>query len=153
MRIAGTHYNLNHKALEIYVSGCHPPHCEGCHNEGLWDFERGNHVFSTESKSLNIKLNDLMVENIWILGGEPLDQDLSVLRFMLYEWKKWSNGRPIMLWTRYTEIPKQISEYLDFAKIGEYREELPSYVDPVFGITLASSNQKIIKLSKKELDK
>lgn len=147
MRIAGTHYNLNHKALEIFISGCKEPHCKGCHNQELWDFEIGRNSTSWIRKE-DQKIQNSMVQKIWILGGEPLDQDIDELRNFLgiLGWRRAEMDTEFWLWTRYEVIPPKISKYLTHAKIGEYREELPSYVDEDYGIELASENQRIIKL-------
>ena len=147
MNIAGTEYNLNHKALEIYLSGCKSPHCPNCHNEALWDFNVGKVLDDNETDKLLTKTMNPMVEKVWIMGGEPLDQDLDELEWLLiYIWRVTNCER--WLWTRYTEIPELISKHLSYAKIGEYREDLPSYTNGEHGITLASSNQRIIKLDK-----
>lgn len=145
MKIAGTEYNLNHKALEIYFSGCKAPHCEGCHNSELWDFNFGYDPFGKIFISIVEKAKDPMVEKIWLLGGEPLDQNREeFLRFIYMLWF-WTDAE-LWLWTRYTDIPKEVYETISFVKTGAYDKTLDSYVDERHGITLASSNQKIIKL-------
>jgi organic radical activating enzyme len=144
LNIAGTEYNLNHKSLEIYLSGCKSPHCKGCHNTALWDFEIGDPVFGNSSKALYDKCKEDMVEKVWVMGGEPLDQKPDELEIFLNH-LFWYMGKPIWLWTRYLEIPDTYTKYLAYAKIGEYREDLPGYTEPEFGITLASNNQRIIK--------
>jgi anaerobic ribonucleoside-triphosphate reductase activating protein len=147
MNIAGTEYNLNHKSLEIYLSGCFSPHCKGCHNKELWDFNIGYDPFGSIFNSIMNKIDNDMVEKVWILGGEPLDQDRNELnRFLMCLW--FYSNKDIWLWTRYTEIPDDVGQSLSYAKIGAYDENLPSYVDEEHGITLASSNQRIIKVDK-----
>lgn len=78
MNIDGTETNLRHKALEIYISGCKPPHCAGCHNPELWDFSKGD-PWQEAIRLLGDKISALkesgLVEIVWLLGGEPLDQD------------------------------------------------------------------------------
>ena len=46
------------------------------------------------------------------------------------------------------DIPNNIKKYLDFAKTGEYISSLDWYEEPLFGIKLSSSNQKIIRITK-----
>ncbi|MCP4341328.1 MAG: 4Fe-4S cluster-binding domain-containing protein [Desulfobulbaceae bacterium] len=146
MRTAGTQYNLNQKALEIYLMGCKAPHCPGCHNEGLWDFERGVDIFGPITNSITIKAQSEMVEHLWIMGGEPLDQDIDELCEFL-GMLKWYVGKPIWLWTRYDNIPKSLMDIVTFVKTGKYVEDKPSYVDERFGISLGSSNQRIIQIN------
>ena len=142
MYIAGTDYNLNYKALEIYLSGCDGA-CDGCHNPELWDYNIGNPWYEFDFH----KILNPMIHNIWILGGEPLLQDKKDLQYFLYNLTKYTNNKKsIWLWTRFTEIPNNIRQYLTYAKVGEYKKDLPGYDESLFGITLASNNQKIIKL-------
>lgn len=145
MRIAGTEINLRHRALEVYLSGC-LGHCEGCHNKELWDFEIG---VPWEDKWQDIcnRFIDLknagVVDILWVLGGEPLDQHWGELKAFLECLHK--NHIPIMLWTHKTEICPAIESYLTYAKIGPYIANDTEYVEPVFGIKLANKEQRIIK--------
>ena len=41
MNINSVDYSPNLMSLDIYISGCASPHCDGCHNPMLWDFEKG----------------------------------------------------------------------------------------------------------------
>ena len=74
MNIASTQYNFNKKALEIYVSGCSIK-CQGCHNPELQNFGHGDNL-AVASDSILKKITefDCFIENIFILGGEPLVQ-------------------------------------------------------------------------------
>ena len=87
IRIAGTEVNVQHKALEIYLSGCKGPHCQGCHNPELWDFTVGDLITENTTQSLLDKIEEMkaarLVNYIWVLGGEPLDQDLDALEAFL----------------------------------------------------------------------
>lgn len=143
MNIAGIDYNLNYKALEIYISGCNSPHCNNCHNKALWSHKEGKYYLEYIPSILN-KINTKMVNNIWLLGGEPLDQDENKLLDLILKIKK---NVSIWLWTRYYEIPNNILNNINYAKIGEFNQKLKSYKEPLFGITLASNNQKIIKIN------
>lgn len=144
MNIAGTYYNLNQKAFEIYVSGCDGA-CEGCHNSDLWDYSIGRPALDSSSNiNLGWKVSEDIVEQIHILGGEPLLQDLDELEQFLYILNFF--GKPIMLWTRFYEVPDNIKQHLDYIKVGEYQKDSDSYIEPLFGIELASGNQKIIKV-------
>jgi anaerobic ribonucleoside-triphosphate reductase activating protein len=142
MNIAGTDYNLNHKALEIYISGC-DGYCKGCHNYELWDFNIGNPWYKF---NFNKILNPL-VDRVWIMGGEPLLQEKKELQNFIYNVNMYTNNKKeIWIWTRFNEIPNNLKQYISYVKTGEYKEDLPNYIEPLFGIKLASNNQKIIKV-------
>lgn len=147
MRIAGTEINLKHKALEIYVSGCQAPHCPGCHNPELWDFKVGEpwekvwpHI---KNKILELNKNGL-VDIIWLLGGEPAHQNFTEMCEFLQEVKKCQ--LPIMLWSRETSLPIQIMGLISYAKLGPYIQDGEPYAEPLFGITLANREQKIVEI-------
>lgn len=151
MKIAGTEVNLKHRALEVYLSGCRPPHCPGCHNPELWDFSVGEDFdpFKLEQslykKFIDLKKNGL-VDILWLLGGEPLDQDLNQLEKMLSAMELFDI--PVMLWTHYPDIPRNIRKLVKYAKIGPYMENDEAYIEPVFGIKLANREQRIIKIGR-----
>ncbi len=141
MKIASTQFSLDTNSLEIYVSGCNSPHCVGCHNSELWNFDIGTKYTKYMLKD---KLNNPLIDKIFIMGGEPLHQKVSELIDMLECLNK--VGKPIYLFTRYEleDVDKEILDRLDYIKTGEYIQKSKS-VD-YYGITLASDNQKIIKL-------
>ena len=86
------------------------------------------------------------METIWILGGDPLDQNLVDLEYFLVELKKYN--KEMWLWTRYElqDIPKSILNFFNVVKTGKYDKNLESYFHSEFDLILASKNQKIIKL-------
>lgn len=134
----------NPKRIEIYLSGCLPPHCEGCHNPESWDFNTGNDF---DSKTINKILNlSYYFDNIWVLGGEPLDQIKDDLIKMLDCFS--GINKKIWLWTKYNfeEIDKDILDYLDYIKCGKFIDNNSSYITK-WGFKLGSSNQRIYKLS------
>lgn len=137
----------NPKRIEIYLSGCKAPHCEGCHNPESWDFDSGKNISDNLIQQF-YKYKDLY-ENIWILGGEPLDQAKDDLIWLLYKLK--SFDKKIWVWTRYNfdEIDKDILRYCDYVKTGKFINDGSSYIAE-YGIKLASSNQEIIKLKQGE---
>ena len=145
MNIAGIDFDLNNNAIWIYLSGCKVPHCNNCQNEFLWNFDVGKEY--VEFKDILRKHgHKTIVKRFFIAGGEPLDQDIYKLEDLL----QLLNNTPteIWLWTRFEleDIPKNILQYCDYVKTGEYKEELESYEEPLFGIKLASTNQKLIKI-------
>ena len=82
-----------------------------------------------------------------IFGGEPLDQPYFELEQMLKHLKELE--KKIWLFTRYdmNNIPERILDKVDYVKSGRYMKNLISDDNIQFGITLASSNQKIFDLS------
>lgn len=142
MRIS-TLFNLEMEGFEIYISGC-KGHCKNCHNPEFKDFNAGEDI---DVKYLFDRILDLkeagLIDKIWILGGEPLDNNqddvIEFLRF-LKEFKL-----PIWLFTRYEydEIKPEIKELVAYLKCGMYIPYLPP--SEYYGVKLASSNQYIVK--------
>lgn len=131
----------NPKRFEIYLSGCLAPHCNGCHNPESWDFNSGIDV-DENLISLISKYSDYF-DNIWILGGEPLDQDKEHLIWLLDRLN--DINKKIWLFTRYefNEIDEKILTYLDYIKTGKFINDDSGYLCE-YGFKLGSSNQKVI---------
>jgi len=145
MNIAGLDYNLSRKCLEIYIRGCKPPHCPGCHNKSLWQFDKKDNI-NFYKNIISKKIKTGMVDEVWLLGGEPLDQNLIELENFIKFLKTYSIK--LWLWTRYENcLNVPFLKYLDFIKTGAYDKNLPEYYIEACDITLASSNQKIISLN------
>ena len=146
MNLLSTEYSLKNKTLELYLSGCLNPHCINCHNPESWNFDSGIKIDYCISDIIN-KINqfDHLIDNIWILGGEPLNQVKDDLIWLLDRLKE--TNKNIWVWTRYefNEIDLDILEYCDYVKYGKYIDNNSSYMTE-YGFKLASSNQKIIKL-------
>lgn len=147
MNILGTEVSLKHKAFEIYLAGCIAPHCPGCHNPESWDFSAGTALTPTNLKKLIASIEDAgeLIENIWIMGGEPLHQQKNELLRLLRKLKK--TDRKIWLFTRYEigDVDRAILKNLNFIKCGKYIQDLGPRLTR-YGITLASSNQYIVAL-------
>ena len=148
MRILATQYTLSTKSLEIYVAGCNgQPHCKNCHNPESWNFDNGDLYTTDKFLAIKEKIDDnpLLIKNIMIFGGEPLDQDKVELLILLQTLK--TLNLPIWIFTRYdiTEVYDFVKEYCDYIKCGRYIEELKTDNNIQYGIKLATSNQKIYK--------
>lgn len=147
MNIASTQYSLAYRALEIYLSGCDGA-CAGCHNPELWDFNQGTD-YTKWYPSLASKLTTFpkLIQNIWILGGEPLLQDHGELETFL----RWLQpfDIPITLWTRFQleDVPLPIQICVSYIKTGSYRSDLACPGYEMYGIPLVSTNQRIEKPS------
>lgn len=129
-------------SVDIFLSGCRRnPHCKGCHNPTLWDFDNGSEIDYEGLMWWLVEKKDLY-DNIAILGGEPLHQEeLEYLLSMV------STLKPVWLYTSYEidEVPDSIKQYCTYIKTGQYIEELKAS-NIQEGILLASSNQKIVKV-------
>ena len=101
MNITNIDYGMSDNSYNIFVSGCNAkPKCQGCFNPENWDFELGENWL----KYINKIKNDLeefknLVNKIIIVGGEPLDQDLVMLKQMIVFLKQFNI--PIYLFTRF----------------------------------------------------
>lgn len=145
MNIISTQYTLKTKTLEIYLAGCaRNPHCEDCFNPETWDFDIGIYYKEELTNIIwKIKKFSSIIDNIAILGGEPLhSKELVDLLIILYTFK------PIWLYTSYEldEVPDNIKQYCTYIKTGRYIKELKTDNNICYGIPLSTSNQKIIKI-------
>jgi len=85
-----------------------------------------------------------LIENIWLLGGEPLDNYHSDI---LYFIRKMPNGKRIWLFTSYSfeEVPQDFKDVCDYIKCGKYNKDLRTKENVWHGVNLATTNQKIFK--------
>lgn len=146
MYISGMNYWLGRSCLEIYFAGCKPPHCSGCHNKELQTFVQKDNVNEYKEK-IKSRIETGMIEEVWLLGGEPLDQDLNKLKDLAIFIKDF--GVKIFIWTKYKNFYDRINflHLIDYVKCGHYDENLPEYYDKKYDILLASNNQKIVKIT------
>lgn len=140
MNIVGLEYSLTRRCLEIYLSGCLAPHCQGCHNFKLWDFNIGTD-WNLWKDTIKEKTKSGLIDRLAIMGGEPLDQDRKSLNELIIFLKQLD--KELWLFTRYTSF-ENID--VDYIKCGKYIAELPSKEYPEYNLILASNNQKVIKL-------
>jgi anaerobic ribonucleoside-triphosphate reductase activating protein len=148
MKIVSTQYSLIYKSFEIYLSGCKAnPKCKNCCNPELWNFNIGKEYnqYIFEEYYNKIKRFDSLIDNIFILGGDPIDQNKEELIVLLFDFKK--TQKPIWIFTRYDlkNIDKNILELSDYMKCGKYQENLLCKNNIQYGIKLATSNQRIYK--------
>jgi anaerobic ribonucleoside-triphosphate reductase activating protein len=148
MKILATQYSLATKSLEIYISGCNGnPKCKGCYNQEGWDFDVGSNYDQKYLESIinKVKIFDTLIDNVWILGGEPLDQNTDEFVSFLSDIEK--INKTTWLFTRYEleNITENISKYFNYIKCGKYLENLATNNNIQYGIKLATSNQKIYK--------
>lgn len=149
MNITHWDFNFDTSSIDIYVSGCKEPHCEGCHNSELWDFNVGmDYKGFLKDILARMEMYDGLIDNVSVMGGEPLDQDLDDL-FDLIAWldSVKSPNTKIWLYTRYPlmKVPDEIKGLTDFIKSGPFVLSKVTNGNRQYGIKLASSNQKVYK--------
>lgn len=85
--------------VSLWVSGC-TIRCPGCHNECAWDFSYGKE-FTKETEDYILELlKPNYIAGLSVLGGEPLDQDDSLVKF-LHRVKTELPNKTIWLYTGY----------------------------------------------------
>lgn len=147
MNLVSTQFLLSKNALEIYIAGCSPPHCKGCSNPELWDFDQGkDYKKALPGIKEKISNNKNMVKNIILVGGDPMDQYLDDLEDFIKELRK--TGCKIWMFTKYwlDDIPSNIKQICDYVKCGKYDIDKISDDYYQYGIQIASTNQKIYKM-------
>lgn len=149
MRILATQFSLSMRSFDIYIAGCNPPHCQGCHNPEGWDFNQGDLYTPNYIQHIFGKMEEFysLIQNIMIFGGEPLDSPIDELVDLLTLINLAASGKPIWLFTRYPieEVPEKIKLVCEYIKCGRYEEDKKVEGYKQYGITLATSNQKIYK--------
>lgn len=155
LNIAAIQYSLDTYTLEIYTAGCNPPHCPGCHNEELWSFDGGLPVDMWEksmrdyARAYNQTHNKFpsLIENIWLLGGEPLDNDEAEVVALVGLIKSIFTDAKLWLFTRreINSVPDSVKSLCDYVKTGAYVAGLTTKEVVINGntITLASCNQDV----------
>lgn len=145
MHVAQIDYSLETQSLDIYLSGCRGNHCKGCHNESLWEFNKLDNTLSSLSHIFrNIKQFGDLIQRVFVMGGEPLDQDFCELDLFLEDIKSFTD-KEVWLFTRYdlNRVPDKIKQSVSHIKSGAYREDLLTDDNIQCGVKLASSNQKV----------
>lgn len=132
----------------LFVSGC-TNDCEGCFNEELQDFKYGTKwTDETEDEFMTYVKNPNVV-GVNILGGEPMQQDLSLLKLLIRI--KQETNKNIWLWSGFTYEYiinnvhcKKILNYIDVLVDGKFERDKKDLSLKHRG----SSNQRIINVQK-----
>lgn len=148
MKIAATQYTLGYRSFEIYISGCGArKKCVGCHNPTLWNFNFGDEYTEEYFNNIKDKVQEFgsLIDNVFIMGGEPLDQNIPELHRLICDLK--SLNKSVWLFTRkeLSEVIGFIRDECDYIKTGIYDETFKTDNNVQFGIKLATSNQHIYK--------
>lgn len=127
--------------VSLFVSGCNH-RCKGCFNSEAWDFNYGKKFdVNAENEILHV-LEKPYIKGLSVLGGEPLQQDSTLLEFLRKVKSKFPN-KSIWLYTGYTyeQIKdKKELDYIDVLVDGKFVEALKDISLQFRG----SSNQRII---------
>lgn len=133
--------------VSIFVQGCNR-HCDGCFNPETWDFDKGKlFTKNIEEQFINLGKNKI-ISGFSILGGEPLDQDDSMLELIKHIKERYPD-KTIWMWTGYT-YENLTDKQMEIVKL------LDVLVDGPFDITKkcpakrfrGSTNQRIIDIKK-----
>jgi len=144
--------STNGVAYEITITGCRQ-NCPGCHATHLHDFNEGKEITPALEDSIvdNIRSYLGRIDNICIIGGEPLDQDIVKLEAFLRRLRSEFEDLGMWLYTSYEskDIPDSILKLTDYIKCGRYEEGLLHPLGEGFksihGPTLATSNQYVVE--------
>lgn len=126
--------------ISVWFAGC-PHRCKGCHNSEFLDFNSGEVFTSSHVEKIKKLLNRKEIDNLSILGGEPLvPRNYDIIRELVSYAK--AIGKDVWLWTgfRFEEIKHlDFIDKIDFIIDGKYEmslHEITRYK--------GSSNQRII---------
>lgn len=160
MNIISTQYTLANRSFEIYLAGCNAePHCEDCFSPETWDFSMGEPCTSEKAQEIINKVREFgsMIDHVWFLGGDPIDQDPEELFALVNALKilKAEDDKQFWLFTRHELFDEggylkpeyssyyNVLHYMDYIKTGAYVPTLAVDNRWINGIRLATSNQKI----------
>lgn len=126
-------------AFTIWFSGC-SQQCKGCYNQKLWDASSGDEYdVDTIISLIDIECGNMDIEDIVLLGGEPLEQEHMELLELSKRLCKL--GYRVWLYTGWEidQVPHGIKQYLYTIKCGRYSETLKCDGIP------SSTNQKFYR--------
>ena len=136
----------------VFFTGC-THNCPGCFNDNIQDFEEGVEFDRDMEDILFDFLDDKYVSGLCILGGEPFQQDMSILYRLVYKANVVSR-KPVHIWSGYT-----YEELQEIPGAKDVLRHCTTLIDGRFDITKkdlslkfrGSSNQRILKLNKGEI--
>ena len=122
----------------VFLQGC-KQHCLGCHNRSTWAINAGQQVnIATLIKIIEARTPS---HKVTISGGEPLLQ-LEGLFVLVRELHQRDFSLVLYTGKNIEDIPCSLLVYLDYIKVGVFKQELQTSVHPYIG----STNQEFIKL-------
>lgn len=122
-------------ALALSISGCNLK-CKGCHSPFTWDNNYGSPLTEEILKGLISKYKHITC--VLFYGGEWNEKELIKLFKVVkrYELK-------LCLYTGLEKISDSIIHYLDYLKVGAYKEELG-------GLEKKTTNQQLFRVRNKD---
>lgn len=153
MRYAQVIYDDSNNGLGLRVSfwvqGC-THRCEGCHNQTLWEFDKGKEFDTTVIDDIlkYFKNHEDYYDGLSILGGEPFD-NTNVSLLVVQYFKNRFPTKSIWVWSGYkfeelinNKNKLELLKLCDVLIDGEFVEELKNLNLKYKG----SSNQRIINV-------
>lgn len=148
-----TKYDVNNGPgfrITLWVQGCRL-HCKGCHNRELWNFKGGRKFNNFTVKRIIALCKDPKITGLTILGGEPLNSCINVVRLLCVFKEFFGDTKDVWLFTGYTyenltkhphPLINQILKRIDVLVDGPYKQELRDTSLKFRG----SSNQRLINV-------
>ncbi len=134
--------------IKLVFSGCARAQagnpCEQCHNSFLWSFDGPpfEQSFSDLENALKQwKRMEIFFNAMILLGGEPLDQDITEVKQIIEKVREFFPTLPVMLYTGYdkdTFLEWPLRNEVTWVKTGWYDRTCPNERP---GSKLASGNQ------------
>ncbi len=125
--------SLDGLSTDLFFYGC-THKCKGCHNRELWEFVDYNYSLDELLQVIEIADKSNIVT---LLGGEPLQQDIKSLLYLIQGIKQLDKKVAIYTGYEFQDVPDEILDVIDYIKTGKY---LCNHKTP-FGSFLASTNQ------------
>lgn len=134
----------------VWCQGC-SIHCEGCHNEVVWDFEGGKEFSQHEIDLILKELENDIYDGITFLGGEPMaDQNIEgFLNLAKQIREKFKHEKTIWCYSGFTfdillkkSLQKELINYLDVLIDGPFIMKLRNISLRFRG----SENQRLIDI-------
>lgn len=124
----------DHIALAFSVSGC-PLKCDGCHSQDTWSLDSGCELDNHEFSAL-LQQYQGMISCVLFLGGEwQPDQLIDKLKMAQ------KAGLKTCLYSGFVQLPKRLTQHLDFLKTGPWIPELG-------GLDSPKTNQRFMDVNK-----
>lgn len=119
-------------ALCFSFYGC-PLRCDGCHSQVLWNTEGGRYL-TMAAFSEYLQRYQGLISAVVFFGGEWQPKSLQALLIRTQQ-----AGLKTCLYTGLNHVSRHLRPYLDFAKVGPWRQHKGGLADP-------NSNQRFYKV-------